>query len=518
MPDIDIAVGSIAERISPQVTEHEADGDRENSRPSCSGPARARHRPIGIGHRDRPSGYHRVSGTVGPVTTYRQPGTVLTDHTFTVPLDHADPGGPRIELYAREVVAADHVGAELPWLLFLQGGPGFGATRPLGRQGWLDRALDDYRILLLDQRGTGRSTPANRHTLPRLGDAKAQAGYLAHFRADSIVRDAEAVRRALIGDRPWSVLGQSFGGFCTVTYLSLAPEGLREAFITGGLPGLDATADDVYRAAYPRMVARTTEHYERYPADVERARRVAAHLRDHDVRLPGGGSLTVEAFQSLGRVLGTDSGSHQLHYLLEDAFMDGSDGSDGSGGSDGSDGSDGSGASELSDGFLHGVEAELTFAAAPLYALLHEACYAQESTGGATRWAAQRVREEFPRFDAVAALDGDAPVLFTGEMIYPWMFDTDPVLRPLRETADLLAERDSWPDLYDVERLRANEVPAAAAIYHDDMYVEREDSLVTAGTIRGLRPWITNEYEHSALRTDGVRLLDRLIAMAHGNA
>ena len=31
-------------------------------------------------------------------------------------------------------------------------------------------------------------------------------------------------------------------------------------------------------------------------------------------------------------------------------------------------------------------------------------------------------------------------MLFTGEMIYPWMFDTDPALRPLRETADLLAK------------------------------------------------------------------------------
>jgi hypothetical protein len=48
--------------------------------------------------------------------------------------------------------------------------------------------------------------------------------------------------------------------------------------------------------------------------------------------------------------------------------------------------------------------------------------------------------------------------------------------------------------------------------------VERDHSLLTARTIRGLRPWITNEYEHSALRTDGSRILDRLIAMARGNA
>ena len=48
-------------------------------------------------------------------------------------------------------------------------------------------------------------------------------------RADSIVRDAEALRQELLpGDGAasrWAVLGQSFGGFCSLTYLSFAPEG-----------------------------------------------------------------------------------------------------------------------------------------------------------------------------------------------------------------------------------------------------------------------------------------------------
>ena len=35
------------------------------------------------------------------------------------------------------------------------------------------------------------------------------------------------------------MLGQSFGAFCVTCYLSLAPEGLREAFLTGGLFGYD---------------------------------------------------------------------------------------------------------------------------------------------------------------------------------------------------------------------------------------------------------------------------------------
>jgi hypothetical protein len=50
----------------------------------------------------------------------RIPGLAYQDHTFTVPLDHADPTAETIEVFAREVVAADKVGDELPWLLFLQ--------------------------------------------------------------------------------------------------------------------------------------------------------------------------------------------------------------------------------------------------------------------------------------------------------------------------------------------------------------------------------------------------------------
>jgi hypothetical protein len=58
-----------------------------------------------------------------------------------------------------------------------------------------------------------------------------QADYLTCFRADSIVLDAELIRRELIGSEPWSVLGQSFGGFCVTSYLSFAPDGLREALL-----------------------------------------------------------------------------------------------------------------------------------------------------------------------------------------------------------------------------------------------------------------------------------------------
>ncbi|MFL4908764.1 alpha/beta fold hydrolase [Streptomyces sp. MMS24-I2-30] len=426
-------------------------------------------------------------------TSYRQPGVVLTDHRFTVPLDHADPAGETIDLYAREAVASDKAHQDLPWLVYLQGGPGHGANRFVGRQAWLGRALEEYRVLLLDQRGTGHSTPATRQTLPLRGGPAEQARYLAHFRADSIVRDCEYIRPALTGGAPWTVLGQSYGGFCTVTYLSLAPEGVDTAVITGGLPSLDAHADDVYRAAYPRIERKVSAHYARYPQDVERARTIADHLLDRDVVLPNGYRLTVEAFQSLGLMLGTGDGSHRLHHLLEDAFVRTPAGP------------------ELSDAFQEAVQGLLSYAAYPLYALVHESVYGQDARP--TAWAAERVRAEFPQFDAAKALAGDAPVLFTGETVHPWTFDADPALRPLRETADLLAAHAGWQPLYDPARLTANEVPVAAAVYHDDMYVDADSSLRTARAIRGLRTWVTDEFEHDGLRVGAPRVLDRLLAL-----
>jgi len=435
--------------------------------------------------------------------SYRQPGTVVTDRTFSVPLDHARPEGEQIEIFAREVAAADAArpggGAPaLPWLVFLQGGPGFGAPRPVGRDAWLDRALREFRVLLLDQRGTGRSTPATRQTLARFGDPQSLADYLAHFRADSIVADAELIRPQVTGGAPWAVLGQSFGGFYTVSYLSKAPGGVTEAFITGGLPGLSARADDVYRLTYQKVAAKCRAHYERYPQDADTARQVARVLHAREaagspVELPGAGALTVERFLTLGQILGSGTGSHALHYLLEDPFA----------------------GRELSDAFLHHLDSALSYAAGPLYATVHEACYAQ---GPATRWSAQRIRAEFAEFAPEAAVEGDAPPMFTGEMVYPWAFGVDPALIPLAGAAELLAEREDWPPLYDAAQLSRNEVPAAAAVYFNDMYVPAELSVPTAAAIRGLRPWVTSEYEHDGLRVSDGAVLDRLIALARGNA
>jgi pimeloyl-ACP methyl ester carboxylesterase len=404
--------------------------------------------------------------------THRIPGLVLTEREHHLPLDHRLPEGDKITVFTREVALPD--GQDKPYLLYLQGGPGMEARRPTSRPtSWLKRALDDFRVVLLDQRGTGRSTPVGVN-IP--GDSpQAQAEYLMNFRADSIVRDAELIRQELGVDR-WSILGQSFGGFCSMTYLSLAPSGLREVMITGGLAPIARPADDVYSATYRRVAQKNREYFERYPEDRARARDIFRRLDAEDVRLPGGDRLTSRRFRQLGNWLGFATGWELLHHVLELPFG--------------------------SNGFLFDTELGTHFSRNPIYATLHEACY---SDGGSTRWSASRL---FP-----AEFEDEG--YFTAEHVFPWMFEDYAMLRPHQQAAEILADHE-WPRLYDPDVLARNDVPAAATIYLNDAYVESSYAQETASAIRGLRPWITNEYEHDGLVADPDRVVGRLIDLVRG--
>jgi pimeloyl-ACP methyl ester carboxylesterase len=378
-------------------------------------------------------------------------GLRLTEHELEVALH---PGSEEtLTIFAREV--ADPDGLNKPFLLFLQGGPGFESPRPAGpATAWMKRALQDFRVLLLDQRGTGRS-----------GIAPTSAERLQHYRADAIVRDCEALREHL-GVERWAVLGQSFGGLCVYAYLSAYPEHLSEAFVTGGIPVLGNRIEDVYRVTYGLVAERTRRYFERYPAD--RAR-VDELLERDDIVLPGGDRLTPGRVRALGRPLGMSDGAENLHHLLE---LD-----------------------PASPAFLHDVERVSEFPRNPIYAVLHDACWAD---GGTTRWAAERV------------YGGE---LLTGEHMFPSVFDEIAEMRPFRDAAHALAEHE-WPRLYDEDRLSANEVPCAAAIYAHDMYIPRVFSEETAARTGRLRTWLTDEYEHNGLRADGGRVLGRLIDLA----
>jgi len=272
------------------------------------------------------------------------------------------------------------------------------------------------------------------------------------------------------------VLGQSFGGFTSLAYLSIAPEGLEAALITGGLTPVGRSADDIYGATWQRVREANARYFERYPQDRARMRDINARLEAEDVRLSDGDRLTARRFRQMGMWLGDSAGFELLHHVLELPFG--------------------------SPAFLHDVHGAVRWGRNPLYATLHESSYAD---GVATRWAAHRLAPE----DALAG------ELFTAEQVFPWMWEDYGSLRLHAEAAELLAEHP-WPRLYDAGALAHNSVPAAATIYVDDIYVERTFAEETAALVRGLRPWITNEYVHNGLRADGERVVGRLIDLVKG--
>ncbi|PSW20561.1 alpha/beta hydrolase [Photobacterium sanctipauli] len=424
-------------------------------------------------------------------TTFIDGDILYRQHQFELPLDYSNPQGKQIQVFAREVVDLNKDNSALPWLVYFQGGPGFPSPRPDSRSGWLKCALSQYRVLLLDQRGTGNSTVISHQTLAAM-TPQAQAEYLTHFRADNIVRDAEAIREQF-GVEKWAILGQSFGGFCSLTYLSFYPQSLSRAYLTGGVPSLVRHADDVYQATYQRVLDKNQAFFAQFPQAQIQCQKIADYLQNNEVYLPNGQRFTVEQFQLIGINLGRSHANVPMYYLLEEAFVN-IDGKE-----------------TLSYTFLNAMLAEQSYQTNPIYAILHESIYCQHT---ASEWSAHRVRQQYPAFNYQTG----QPFLFTGEMVFPWMFEQFECLKPLKEAADMLAIKQDWTDLYDVNALANNTVPVTCAVYAEDMYVEMAYSQETLKGIPNSKAWITNEYEHNGIRADGERILSKLIEMGEAIA
>lgn len=97
--------------------------------------------------------------------------------------------------------------------IFVHGGPG-GGTEPNHRRFW-DPAK--YRIVLFDQRGSGKSTP--------------HAGLEANTTWD-LVRDMEAIRQHL-GIEKWQVFGGSWGSTLALAYAETHPDRVTELVLRG---------------------------------------------------------------------------------------------------------------------------------------------------------------------------------------------------------------------------------------------------------------------------------------------
>lgn len=451
-------------------------------------------------------------------------------------------------------------------VLYLQGGPGFGAPTPIvglttSTSSWLGTILSEPqydRVVLMDQRGTGRSTPITKQTLqqkfPNLfcldeteglstkpieefnsSDTKdlvtaaveETVAYMTRFRSDSIVKDAEYIRETLLykpmddvkntvtdEPRPWGCsLGQSFGGFCQMSYLSLIPNPPSIMLFTGGIAPMLSDIDNVYSSLWDRVKERSLRFYEQYPGDVDRVKKIVSSLLDSPLTLPSGGKLTARRFLCAGIALGgSPSAFAGLHSLISSAFVPGT--------------------FEFSRAFLKEMDMIQAFDDHPIYFWLHESIYANGKDHSPTNWSAHRVYEskvskqaEFDYRTMCKNQNGSKPVLFFGEHVFPWLAEDFAELNGvgLRAVAESLATKTDWGILFDGDAMKAvldsGRTRAAAAVYHEDMHVDFDACMkVTArdGPLGKCKLFVTNEYQHSGLRDDGGSIVAKLHRMAKG--
>lgn len=388
-------------------------------------------------------------------------------------------------------------------LAYIQGGPGFPCAVPLSNSGLTQVLLDDgYQVIYYDQRGTGLSTPIDTDLLLSKGPTESIVEYLSHFRADSIVQDLELIRQALFGKSKWLIMGQSFGGFCCFSYLGFY-ENLEAVFITGGVPPVGFTADDVYTQTYKRTAERNRHYYSKYPEDKKRVKHIIKYLSENDVLLPDGGKLTVERFQQIGLNFGASGGTDSIHQLVvKFAWALETQG-------------------RASYAVLNEIQLTYSLDTNILYALFQECIYA-DGEGKATNWAADRTRYAQGNENFVVTkqlLESDDPVYFTGEMVFKSMFEDYAQLRPLQEVAHALHSYEKWSSLYpnNYSQLTWDVVPIVAATYYYDQYVDFDLTMKVKLNLfkenGNLRQYITSEFFHNGLRANPEKVVGSLLKL-----
>ncbi|MBR8745491.1 prolyl aminopeptidase, partial [Nocardiopsis sp. MG754419] len=126
-------------------------------------------------------------------------------------------------------------------VLAVHGGPGSGASPTWSR--FTDP--DHYRLILLDQRGSGRSTP----------DAADPTTDLTHNTTDHLIDDFEALRIHLGIDR-WHLLGASWGSCLALAYAQAHPDHVRALAlyaVTTGTPAEITWITHTMRRVFPEQ-------------------------------------------------------------------------------------------------------------------------------------------------------------------------------------------------------------------------------------------------------------------------
>ena len=385
--------------------------------------------------------------------TYRVPGAILTEREHSSRSTTRSPTARRSP--SSRARSPRPTALDRPYLLFLQGGPGFEATRPTEPAVGLDEA--GARRLPGAAPRPARHRPLHPGRRRSPGDTpQAQAAYLTHFRADSIVRDAELIR-AELGVERWSVLGQSFGGFCV--------DDLPLVRARGPARGVHHRRPVADRPARRRRLRRDVRRgSSRRTGPTSSATRTTAHgsrdilrrLDDEDVRLPSGDRLTVAPLPPARPARSATAPASSSSTTC-------------------------SSCRSARAAFLHDVEAGVRFARNPIYATLHESSLRRRR---ATRWSAARLLpDEVARASATSRPSTSSPGCG-------------------RTTAGCAAPRGGRAPRRARLAAPVRRRPARAATRSRSRRRSTSTTCTSSARsrrrrpapIRGLRPWITNEY------------------------
>jgi pimeloyl-ACP methyl ester carboxylesterase len=182
--------------------------------------------------------------------------------TLEVPEDRSKPGGRKIGIFAAVLPANTLTPKDDP-LIVLAGGPGQAASTLAPFASRLTELRRTRDVVLIDQRGTGRSSPLlcdafkphesdafDPDPLPRakacVGEIKAKGVDLAQYTTSAWIADLEAMREAL-GYRQWNLWGGSYGTRVAQEYLRRHPQRVRTMVLDGVAPPGMIVSLDVWR-------------------------------------------------------------------------------------------------------------------------------------------------------------------------------------------------------------------------------------------------------------------------------
>jgi pimeloyl-ACP methyl ester carboxylesterase len=192
--------------------------------------------------------------------------------TLRVPENPAAPQGRQLDLFVAKVPAVSANKAQDP-LVLIAGGPGMGSSDMYpGVAQAFGRIRRDRDLIIIDQRGTGRSNPLNCESSYALQadqdalvadslrclEALRTRADLTQYTTSAAVDDLEAVRRAL-GVARWNLYGVSYGTRVAQHYLRRFPARTRSVILDGVVPPGLALGPDLAidaEAALERILSR----------------------------------------------------------------------------------------------------------------------------------------------------------------------------------------------------------------------------------------------------------------------